>query len=256
MEHLFAWQTDAFSFVEDMRLDKYLCDAGVGTRSEVKKILKKEPVYINGNPEKDPGFQVKEEDEIVFRKEMLSREEFFYYLFHKPAGCVCAAVDHVHDTVFKYIPMNRKKDLSTVGRLDLDTEGLLLVTNDGIFHHAMTSPKREVPKLYYAEVTGTLIEEDIVKFASGLDIGDDKPAKPAKLEIVSSGDTSVGLVTVTEGRFHEVKRLFLACGKEVTYLKRLSMGDFQLDEALKPGEYRKFNEKEMNYVKKYKSGTI
>lgn len=256
MEHLFAKQTGAFSFVKSMRLDKYLCDAGIGTRSEVKKILKKEPVMINGQDVRDPSYQVQETDEVVFRKEVLNREEFIYYVFHKPAGCVCASVDNVHDTVFEYVPMNRKKDLSTIGRLDLDTEGLLLITNDGKFHHELTSPRKAVSKVYYAEVIGTLTDEDVRRFASGLDIGDEKLAKPAELKILSSSASSSALVTVTEGRFHEVKRLFLACGKEVTYLKRLEMGEFKLDESLLPGEYRKFNEEEMQYVKKYKGSTI
>lgn len=239
-----------------MRLDKFLSEAGLGTRSEVKKILKKEPVFINGRPERNGSVSVEVTDEVMFRKERLTIEEFYYYLFHKPMGCVCANTDHVHETVFRYVPMNRKKDLSTVGRLDLDTEGLLLITNDGQFHHSLVSPNRKVEKIYYVEVSGTLVEEDRVAFASGLDIGDPKPAKPAILKILTSGTSSTAEVTVTEGRFHEVKRLFHACGKEVTYLKRLSMGAFQLDPNLKPGEYRKFNDKEMDYVKQYKSGTI
>ena len=177
-------------------------------------------------------------------------------MLNKPAGCVCAARDNLHPTIFDWIPMNPRKDLAAVGRLDLDTEGLLLVTNDGVLSHRLLSPRHHVDKLYEARVSGRLAEEDIAAFARGIDIGDEKPTLPAELVITVSGEESLCRVTIHEGRYHQIKRMFHSLGKEVLWLKRLQMGTFVLDEKLAPGEWRRLNERELEDVEKYKGGHL
>ncbi len=240
-----------------MRLDKFLCDALGETRSDVKKLLRKKLISVDGVTITDGGYKLSDDSCVTYQGRELINEEFIYYIFHKPAGCVTAREDHLHKTVMDYIPDNRKHDLSPVGRLDLDTEGLLLITNDGELAHILLSPRSEIEKEYLAHVDGPVTESDVEAFASGLDIHDEKRALPAKLQIISSEEEeSICLVRVMEGRFHEVKRLFLARGRKVTYLKRLSMGRFLLDDDLKPGEYRRLTEEEMNYVREYKGSAI
>lgn len=239
-----------------MRLDKYLCDCGVGTRSQVKKELKQKKVKVNGDIITDAKYQVDEKkDKVIFAGSPVLYQEYIYYLFHKPAGCVCAREDDLHDTVFSYVPMNAKGDLSPVGRLDLDTEGLLIITNDGAFSHALLSPRKHVDKTYFAKLDNPAKPEDIDIFMTGMDIGDDKPTKPAVLRI-DELDAKKVYITISEGRFHQVKRMVAAVGKEVLYLKRLSMGRYLLPDDLKPGEYRTFTEEELSYVNEYKSSSI
>lgn len=239
-----------------MRLDKFLADAGLGTRSEAKKLLKKNKITVNDVIICDGNYKVTTSDVIKFEDNILVTEEFEYYIFHKPSGCVTANSDNLHKTVFDYIPNNRKNDLFAVGRLDIDTEGLLIITNDGELAHNLLSPKKNVKKTYYAKVKGMVTEDMKYAFLKGIDIGDDKPTLPAELVILESGETSICKVTVQEGRFHEVKRLFLAFDCKVLYLKRISMGEFILDEELKCGEYRKFTEEELEIVNKYKSSFV
>ncbi len=239
-----------------MRLDKYLCECGLGTRSQVKVLLKQGKISVNGTLEKDGKVQVDEiADEIKCNQEVLKYQEFYYYVFHKPGDCVCANQDNLHKTVFSYVPMNPKNDLFTVGRLDLDTEGLLLITNDGEFSHRLLSPKKHVDKTYFAIWDKPATTEDITLFEKGLDIGDEKMTLPGELRIDFDNPKQV-CITISEGRFHQVKRMSQAVGKEVQYLKRLSMGKFSLDEDLALGEYREFSKEELEYVRQYKSGAI
>lgn len=234
-----------------IRLDKYLADMGIGTRSEVKQYLKKGLVTVNASVEKRPERKIEERvDAICYKGAPVSYVDHEYYMFHKPAGCVSATQDNLHKTVLDYIKDAVRKDLFPVGRLDIDTEGLLLITNDGPLCHALLSPARHVPKTYFARIDGLVTEDDINLFLHGVDIGDEMPTAPAELEILESKEISEILLTITEGRFHQVKRMFEAVNKKVIYLKRLSMGGITLDETLKPGEYRALTEAELDILKK------
>lgn len=243
-----------------LRLDKYLTELGVGTRSEVKKYIKAKQVTVNGSPVVAPEQKIDEGNDVVcLRGETLSYVALEYYLFHKPAGCVTATEDAAQATVMDYLTDTVRKDLFPVGRLDKDTEGLLLITNDGDLAHALLSPAKHVPKTYYAKVHGFVTAEDVNLFEKGVDIGEDKLTKPAKLQILEHHEAlndaglpepvSEILLTITEGRFHQVKRMFHAVGKEVFYLKRLSMGSLTLPEHLKPGEYRALSKEELEALK-------
>lgn len=230
-----------------IRLDKYLADMGCGTRSEVKQALKKGAVSVNDVPVKRPEEKVDTEaDRIVFQGKTVSYLKYEYFMLNKPAGVVSATEDRRDRTVIDLIGDKQRKDLFPVGRLDKDTEGLLLITNDGETAHRLLSPRKHVDKVYYARVKGNVTEEDVRLFAQGIDIGDEKPALPAELVILKSGEVSEIELTVREGRFHQVKRMFAAAGKEVVYLKRLRMGTLVLDRNLKPGEYRKLTKEEMD----------
>ena len=230
-----------------IRLDKYLADMGCGTRSEVKQAVKKGAVSVNDVPVKRPEEKVDTEaDRVVFQGKTVSYLKYEYFMLNKPAGVVSATEDRTDRTVIDLIGDKQRKDLFPVGRLDKDTEGLLLITNDGETAHRLLSPRKHVDKVYYARVKGNVTEEDVRLFAQGIDIGDEKPALPAELVILKSGEVSEIELTVREGRFHQVKRMFAAVGKEVVYLKRLRMGTLVLDRNLKPGEYRKLTKEEMD----------
>lgn len=234
-----------------MRLDKFLTELGIGTRSEVKKILKTGQVTVNGTPVKKPEEKIDEtKDLIAYQGKVLAYEQFEYYMFHKPAGCVTAVSDAQHKTVMDYMKDLTRKDLNPVGRLDIDTEGLLLITNDGMMSHELLSPSKHVPKTYYAKVEGIVTEEDVNLFAQGVDIGEKKPTKPADLKILVSNAISEIELTISEGKFHQVKRMFEAVDKKVVYLKRISMGNLVLDENLKPGEYRTLTEAEIEGLRR------
>lgn len=229
-----------------LRLDKYLADVGVGTRSEVKKLIRAKLVTINGLPATKPEQKVEENtDQVCLRGERLKFVAYEYYLFHKPSGCVSATEDNLHRTVMDYLVDTARKDLFPVGRLDMDTEGLLLITNDGALAHELLSPTKHVAKTYYAKINGRVTKEDVMLFEKGVDIGEDKPTKPATLQILKSDVISEIKLTITEGKFHQVKRMFQAVGKEVIYLKRLSMGPLTLPADLKPGEYRPLTRDEL-----------
>ena len=167
-----------------LRLDKYLADMGIGTRTQVKQCIRKNQVLVNGLPPEGPQQKVTDSDMVTFQGSAISYQKYKYYMFHKPKGCVSAAADNRHKTVLDYFPEDSRKGLFPVGRLDLDTEGLLLITNDGALAHNLLSPAKHVPKTYYAEVDGTVTEEDKAQFAQGIDIGGEKQALPAKLEIL------------------------------------------------------------------------
>lgn len=229
-----------------MRLDKYLASVGVGTRSAVKALIRKKTVTVNGVPETSPERRVdSEKDQITCRGETVAYVEYEYYMLHKPAGVVSAVTDARERTVVDLISSRRRKDLFPVGRLDKDTEGLLLITNDGALCNRLLSPKKHVEKQYFVRVRGRVTENEVERFAEGLFIGDEKPTKPARLEICRAGEESDILLTITEGRFHQVKRMFQAVGMEVLYLKRLSMGSLRLDPDLAAGEYRPLTEEEL-----------
>lgn len=230
-----------------MRLDKFLCETGFGTRSQVKELLKKGQVTVNGVAAKKPEQKIDEhKDQITCQGKIASYEKYVYYMLHKPAGVVSATEDKREKTVLDLLkPEDRRDGIFPVGRLDKDTEGFLLLTDDGDLAHRLLSPRKHVDKTYYAKIAGSVTEAHIERFREGLDIGDEKKTLPAVLEILTSGsETSEIRITIHEGRFHQVKRMFEAVGCKVTYLKRLSMGAVALDETLAPGDYRPLNEKE------------
>ena len=232
-----------------MRLDKFLCEMGVGTRSEVKGCLKKGQVTVNGDVIKKPETKIDESKDIIcFLGQTLAYEAVQYFLLNKPAGCVTATRDNLSETVMSFLPENRRDDLFPVGRLDKDTEGLLLITNDGQLAHELLSPKKHVDKTYFARIDGEVKEEHIQQFLDGVDIGDDDMTMPAKLKIISSGDISEIELTIQEGRFHQVKRMFEAVGTKVIYLKRISMGPLVLGD-LQPGKVRVLTDEEIEQLR-------
>lgn len=235
---------------ELMRLDKYLADMGVGTRSEVKVFIKKRRVQVGNEVVNDPNRKVTVGvDSVRVDGREVSYVHYEYYMLNKPAGVLSATEDKHAKTVIDLIETSKRKDLFPVGRLDKDTEGLLLITNDGDLAHSLLSPKKHVDKEYYAKVEGVVTNEDIEAFAKGLQVDEDFQAMPAKLTILSQGEFSEITLIIQEGKFHQVKRMFEAVGKKVVYLKRLSMGLLQLDVSLQPGEYREVTQEELALLK-------
>lgn len=233
-----------------LRLDKYLADMGVGARSEIKAWIRKGRVTLNGEVCRKPESKVEPSvDEVLFDDSRVDYVEYCYIMLHKPAGVVSATSDNVSRTVLDLISDKQRKDLFPVGRLDKDTEGLLLITNDGGLAHRLLSPKKHVDKVYYAKVKGEVTREDAEAFAEGVDIGEESLTLPARLKIIASGEVSEAELTIQEGKFHQVKRMFAAVGKEVIYLKRLSMGSLSLDPGLQPGEYRELTEEELQLLR-------
>lgn len=259
-----------------IRLDKFLCDMQIASRSEIKKAASKGRISVNQEICRDTSMKIlPEEDEVRFDGTLITYEKYRYYLFYKPYGCITATSDPVHDTVMDVFQEEKGKDLFPVGRLDKDTEGLLIVTNDGAFAHDLLSPAKHVEKTYYAIVSGTVAENDVNLFENGVDIKEDTLTRPAKLDLLALHESGAEIwqhteqkipdhfypqfmtghqysevkVTITEGKFHQIKRMFAAVGKEVIYLKRLSMGAFVLDGSLAPGTYRPFSEKELKFIK-------
>lgn len=229
-----------------LRLDKYLADMGLGTRSQVKKAISSKAVKVNGEIVKSPDLKIDtDKDEVLFHGSPVNYTDFEYYMLNKPAGTVSATEDSRDTTVIELIKDRQRKDLFPVGRLDKDTEGLLLITNDGDLAHRLLSPKKHVDKTYFARIRGIVTEADVTAFESGVDIGEEKLTLPAKLTILKSEDISEIELTIQEGKFHQVKRMFQAVDKEVIYLKRLRMGSLILDDSLKTGEYRKLTKDEL-----------
>lgn len=232
-----------------IRLDKYLADMGVGTRAEVKKYVRQGKVKIDGRVVKSPEEKVDVEIQMVsYLDQLVTYETFEYYMLNKPAGVISAATDTREKTVVDLIEEKKRKDLFPVGRLDKDTEGLLLITNDGELAHRLLSPKRHVDKVYYAKVKGVVTEKDVKAFSEGASLGQGEMAKPAALEILTSDEISEIRLTIQEGKFHQVKRMFQSVGKEVVYLKRLSMGTLVLDESLPLGAYRRLTREEIEQL--------
>ena len=230
-----------------MRLDKLLSNMGYGSRKEIKIIVKSKAVEVNGKVAKDVSMHVdSEKDEILVSGEKVIYTEFIYLMMNKPPGVISATEDKKDQTVIDLLePIDQHFQPFPVGRLDKDTEGLLLITNDGHLTHQLLSPKKHVPKLYFAEIDGMVTEEDIVRFKEGVILEDGYLTKPGDLTILRSGETSEIELVITEGKFHQVKRMFEAVGKRVTYLKRLKMGSLELDSTLELGQYRPLTEKEL-----------
>lgn len=253
-----------------MRLDKYLADMNVGTRKEVKELIRKGRVFVNGIAVKDPGTSLTGTESVAVDGRPVSYVRFEYYMLNKPAGVISASEDPRQATVVDLISDKKRKDLFPVGRLDKDTVGLLLITNDGELSHRLLSPRSHVDKTYYACIAGTVTEDDVRAFAEGLYIDEELTALPAKLQILSVSDSgkrteafpdiqgeseqeiseiSEIRITIREGKYHQIKRMFAARGMEVLYLKRLSMGPLELDPSLPEGEYRPLTEEELSLLK-------
>lgn len=240
-----------FGVAKTQRLDKILAHMGYGTRKELKKLVREGVVTINGEVVTDSSVHIDpEEDVIQVWEEQVAYRKFIYLMLNKPAGVISATYDSREETVIdlldeEYLPFKP----FPVGRLDKDTVGLLLLTNDGKLAHELTSPRKHVPKTYYAQVEGVVDESDIQAFRLGVKIEEEYTTKPAVLNILQSGNISEIELTITEGKFHQVKRMFEAVGKKVRYLKRISMGALVLDAELPEGEVRELTEEEIQSLK-------
>ena len=235
---------------EEIRIDKYLADMSVGTRSQVKQMIRKGLVTVNGETVKKPEQKVRiQHDRVAVSGRDIAFENEVYLMLYKPAGVVSATKDPREKTVLDLIQDKKRKDLFPAGRLDKDTEGLLLLTNDGKLAHEMLSPKKHVDKVYFALIQGKVTTQDQEAFRQGVDIGEDKLTLPADLNILKSDDVSEIEITIREGKFHQIKRMFEAVNKKVIYLRRISFGPLELDPVLHPGEYRKLTEEEIRLIK-------
>ncbi len=230
-----------------IRLDKILSDAGIASRREARELVKAGRVKVDGiiassaDSKYDP-----EKVAVLVDGQPLDYRQFRYIMMNKPNGVLSATEDAGQETVIDLLPEAlRRQELFPVGRLDKDTTGLLLLTNDGSFSHSIISPKRHVAKVYRAAVTGVLDESDIEAFLEGMELGDGTKCMPAQLEIIRP---SVGLATVYEGKYHQVKRMFAARGKHVTALHRISIGSLTLDDSLKPGQFRELSAEEKEKI--------
>ena len=229
-----------------LRLDKFLCDAGIGSRSQVKVFLKQGLIKVNGEIIKRPEFKVEEEqDSVTFQGKEIKYRKYVYYMLNKPKGVVSATRDNLDRTVTDLIKDSGHQNLFPVGRLDKDTEGLLIMTNDGDLAHRLLSPKKHVDKVYYVELDKMLTEEGRRMLETGIDIGEEKPTLPANAQRIT--DTSLYL-TIREGKYHQVKRMLKAVGCEVTYLKRIAMGAISLDKNLPCACYRELTEEERKKI--------
>ena len=233
-----------------MRVDKLLSNVGVASRAELKKYCKQGLISVNGKVINNPGVQVdSESDDIRFNGEKIVYREFVYIMLNKPDGYISATFDKYDPIVLDLIDQSYLVfEPFPVGRLDKDTEGLLVLTNDGHLAHRVLSPKKHVPKTYYAKIQGKVTEEDILAFEKGVILDDGYETMPSQLKILKSDDMSEIELTIHEGKFHQVKRMFESVGKKVVYLKRLSMGKLKLDESLKLGEYRELTEEEVKLI--------
>lgn len=232
-----------------IRLDKYLADMGLGTRTEVKKDIKKGRISVNGEIIKSPEYKIDTQtDAVLADGKEIAYEELIYYMLNKPQGVVSATEDRRDKTVLDLISEKKRKDLFPVGRLDKDTEGLLLITNDGELAHNLLAPKKHVDKKYFVRLKAPLSEENRKRLEEGVDIGEDKFTLPAQVFVLNEERDEAEII-IREGKFHQIKRMFHAVGNEVVFLKRLSMGSLVLDEALLPGEYRLLTPQEIERLK-------
>ena len=234
------------------RIDKILSNLGYGTRKDLKKIVKNGMVQVNGITIKDSAMKVDpEKDKIVINGEEIFYREFIYLMMNKPAGVISATFDNKDETVIDLLEVEHQVfEPFPVGRLDKDTVGLLLLTNDGDLNHRLISPKWKVDKVYFAKIDQKVTEEDIEKFKHGITLDDGYTCKEAILEIQKASEEGSEIVlTIQEGQFHQVKRMFEAVGKKVTYLKRIEFGTLPLDEDLEEGEYRELTEEEIAILK-------
>ncbi len=243
-----------------MRLDKFLSEKGIGTRKQIKEYVKNGRCSVNGIPASKADMHIDENsDEIAFDGIVLSYSKYHYYLLNKPVGVVSATRDGRNETVLDLLSGENVKGLSPCGRLDIDTEGLLLITDDGDLIHRLLSPKKHVDKVYEVHIRQALLPADIEKLEKGVNIGDKKDdgsidyTLPAKVELYEDKDEEgypVIFLTIHEGRFHQVKRMLEAVGNEVMFLRRISMGSLQLGDDLAVGDYRPLTEEEINELKK------
>lgn len=233
-----------------MRIDKLLANMGFGTRKEVRQLLKNGAVRINEEVIKKPNIHVNpEQDQISCLGEPVIYREFIYLMMNKKQGVLSATEDLREKTVIDLLSDEyRHFKPFPVGRLDKDTEGFLLLSNNGKLAHNLLAPRKNVPKTYYAHVEGVVTEEDVLAFSEGVMLDDGYQTKPAQLKILLADALSEIELTITEGKFHQVKRMFQAVGKKVIYLKRLSMGPLQLDETIPLGSYRELTESELKLL--------
>ncbi len=241
-----------------MRLDKYISNCGYGSRKEAKDFIQKGCVSVNGKLVLESNADVNENSDIVLLNgDLVEYKKFYYFMLNKPGGVISATKDEVYNdkTVIDLLELRHQKlKLFPVGRLDKDTEGLVILTNNGIFAHNTLSPKKHVSKKYFAEVNGIVDNDDIAAFKNGVIIDGDYKCKPTNLEILSLdkiNSKSEILLEISEGKFHQVKKMFIALSKEVKYLKRVEFCGIKLDEKLKPGEYRELNDSEMEIINLY-----
>jgi 16S rRNA pseudouridine516 synthase len=228
-----------------MRLDKFLTELNIATRSQAKQYVRQGLVSVNGVVAKSADQKIDENKDIIsFRGSVLSYQKYVYYMLNKPAGVVSATQDNVSKTVMDLLQSaDKREDLFPVGRLDKDTEGLLLLTNDGELAHRLLSPKKHVDKTYLVSIECALSEEEIRRLEEGVDIGEEQLTMPAKVTVVEERKI---LLTIHEGKFHQVKRMLMAVGNHVTALKRVSFGALTLDKSLLPGQYRALTAEEVN----------
>jgi 16S rRNA pseudouridine516 synthase len=232
------------------RLDKILSNLGVGTRKEVKDLIRAGSVKIDGTTAKDSGLQIDPHAQVIMvnNKELVYRE-FIYVMMNKPQGVVSATEDNWDETVVDLLEDGLKAfDPAPVGRLDKDTEGLLLLTNDGQLAHKLLSPKKHVPKTYFAHIEGRVDQSDIQAFEEGIILDDGYETLPAQLKVLVQGEISQVEIVIYEGKFHQIKRMFQAVDKKVVYLKRMAMGKLLLDERLSTGEYRELLAEELKLL--------
>lgn len=232
-----------------MRLDKFLCDMNKGTRSGIKKDIRAGLVTVNGVTITKPEYAVADVDAVCYQGQLCIYEKYVYYMLNKPSGVVSATEDKREQTVVDLLAGEKRKDLFPVGRLDKDTEGLLIITNDGELTHALLSPKKHVEKEYECHLAHALTAEQIEKLEQGVDIGEKKLTKPAKVQILSAEEKPRISLTITEGKFHQVKRMLKAVDNEVVYLKRIRMGNLMLDNSLDKGAYRRLEEWEVEALR-------
>lgn len=232
------------------RLDKFLRDQGIATRSELKEYIRKGLVRVNDDTVKDPGTHIdSDSDKVYVNGELINYKKFVYYMLNKPRGVITATEDNKENTVLDLFPEDiRRRNVFPAGRLDKDTEGLLIITNDGIFAHNLMSPKKHVKKLYEAVLDCFPGDRAIDVFAVGVVLDDGYKSLPAKLEFLQKQGKVIARVEIFEGKFHQVKRMFKAVGANVLFLKRLRIGGLWLDETLKPGEYRELSQQELDLL--------
>lgn len=232
-----------------MRIDKFLTKTGLGTKKEVKTFLKNKQIYVDDKVITNDGFQVSENTNIYYKENnklrKLEYEEYIYLMLNKPQNYVSATIDNLHKSVLELITEYKERDLHIVGRLDIDTEGLLLITDDGDFTHKVTSPKSNITKKYYVEYEGTLISDATDQVQKGLLLDDGEYTKPGTLEVLIDNKA---YITISEGKFHQVKKMFSALGAKVIYLKRVQIGDLVLDINL--GKYRKLRQEDIDKILK------
>lgn len=234
-----------------MRLDKLLAAAGYGSRKEIKAMVREGNVAVNGSPVNDSAIHVDSEgDTITVNGSVVSFREFIYLMLNKPVGCVSATFDNRDKTVLELVPeVYRHYELFPVGRLDKDTEGLLLLTNDGKLAHELLAPKKHVPKTYFVRVDRMVEEHHLDHLAQGVTLDDGYQTKPAMAKLLAAGPPGEVALTITEGKFHQVKRMFIALDMNVIYLQRTAMGGVSLDPALELGEMRELTPEELVRLK-------